>query len=679
MNSPTSSSLFSSTGKALSSDFWSDLFPGMLWVCDANKKCTFLNKAWLQYTGGKGDTGDAEEWLMKIHPDDRLNFILDFDLGSSTRSPFHYQCRLLRSDGIYRWVAGTANPISDSKGEFGGYAGSCIDINEIKVGQTFSGNDKSAGINSLAEKNRLAETVLDSTLSMICVVDRNLHYVIFNKQLEEYTGVNKENALGRQMFEVFPTLKNTDVASNVEKALAGEIVHLPPKESVLHKGKYFESYFIPLRTSPDKVDGVIIKVHDRTDNLLTSNELIRSNKKLEEQNFEFKRQTRFVQAIFDSILDVIAVVDKGYHYVSINNSAIEKYGIRREDIIGKHIVELFPSVADSGMYRDLEKAMSGEFVYDLSYSSRILQRIFQNYYVPLKDDEGSVYAVMIIGHDITDVLKATDNVKEANDVLAQKNRELERSNQELEQFAYVASHDLQEPIRKIATYANKLLTRNKEQLSEETTTYLNRINNATKRMYELINGLLVYSRVTREGNLFVPTPIDNILKQVLNDFELKIAQKKAIVQYNRFPSIEAVPVQISQMFSNLISNSLKFSKPEVTPVIQISSSDLDEEQKEFYQLHPKVRYLNIFYLDNGIGFEQQFADKIFELFQRLHHKHLYEGSGIGLSICKKIVTNHNGLIYAFSEPDKGVTFQIILPYTQTQFSSSNVERPAGQA
>jgi signal transduction histidine kinase len=124
---------------------------------------------------------------------------------------------------------------------------------------------------------------------------------------------------------------------------------------------------------------------------------------------------------------------------------------------------------------------------------------------------------------------------------------------------------------------------------------------------------------------------------------------------------------MNQMFSNLISNSLKFTKKDVTPVIQISSSDLTDEQKNFYQLNEKVRYVNIFYLDNGIGFEQQHAEKIFELFQRLHDRHVYEGSGIGLSICKKIVTNHNGLIYAFSEPDKGVTFQIILPYSQKSF------------
>jgi PAS domain S-box-containing protein len=646
----------SPSGTALPFDIFTDEAPVILWVCDRNKLCHYLNKKWYQFTGSPAGSDLGEKWLMKIHTDDRMKFALDFDLASSGKSPFNYYCRLQTSDGNHEWVSGSANPINDGHGHFAGYVGSFLVNSQQSITREKTEMSKA--------ESHLAERILDSTYSMITVVDTQLRYITYNRTTEEYSGIKREDVLGKYMFDVFPSLKHTHVEANVMRALKGETVKTPPAESILRKGRYFETLYIPLVITPGQVDGVIIKVHDRTEQLMTANELIRSNQKLAEQNIELKRQTDFSETILDSMIDVIAVFDKEYRYITINRMALERYGYDREKIIGKHILEVFPSVKDSGMLRDIKRAMSGELVYDLAYSSKILSRTFQNYYIPLKDEMNNVYAVMVVGHDITELIKANENERLSHDVLAQKNKELERSNLELEQFAYVASHDLQEPVRKIATYTNKLLTRGKETFNEETATYLTRINNATNRMYELINGLLTYSRVTREGNLFEATAVDQILKQVLTDFELKIVQKKAKIQYNRLPEIEAVPVQINQMFSNLISNSLKFCKPDVTPVIQISSSDLDDDQKEFYKLHPKAKYVNIFYLDNGIGFEQQYADKIFELFQRLHHRHLYEGSGIGLSICKKIVANHNGLIYAFSEPDKGVTFQIILPYSQ---------------
>jgi PAS domain S-box-containing protein len=675
LNKP-SSSFYSLTGKDLPFEQIADTAPVLMWVCDKHKYCHFLNRRWFDFTGGTAAQELGEKWMNNIHPDDRLRFTLDFDLALTGHSDFNYEYRLKRKDGDYRWVAGSATVLNTAAGDFAGYIGSCFDVHELKERHVTSEEELGQRILELEKenensqsKNRLVQAILDSTLSVITVVNADLNYVNFNERAEQYSGKKRAEVIGKNIFDVFPSFKGTDVETNVRKALAGEMVQEEPRDSLLQKGKFFEVFYLPLRTQPSSaVEGVIIKLHDVTELMLTSKKLIESNKKLEDQNRQLQRQTQFIETLFDSTVDVIAVFDTNYHFISINKGATEKYGYEKEKIIGKHIIEVFPTVEHSGMYRDLQRAMNGEFVYDLSYTSRVLNnRNFQNYYVPLVDSQENVYAVMVIGHDITDLVQATEKATASNEILAQKNKELERSNQELEQFAYVASHDLQEPIRKIATYANKLLTRSKDNLSEETITYLKRINNSTGRMYELINGLLLYSRVTRHGNLFVPTALDHIVKLVLNDFELKILQKKAVIQYNRLPELEAVPVQMNQMFSNLISNSLKFTKKDVTPVIQISSSDLTDEQKNFYQLNEKVRYVNIFYLDNGIGFEQQHAEKIFELFQRLHDRHVYEGSGIGLSICKKIVTNHNGLIYAFSEPDKGVTFQIILPYSQKSF------------
>jgi len=670
----SASSFFSLTGKDIPFEQIADTAPMLMWVCDIHKSCYFLNKKWLDFTGGSPTNDLAEKWLNRIHLDDRMKFTLDFDLALTGKSEFQFEFRVRTFDGYYRWVKGIASPLNDAAGAFVGFIGSCLEVHDLK--EAFLGfQDQLIQTNDLQQKNfellcehRLAKAILDSTVSMICVVDHALNIVTFNQKLEAYTGKNREAALGMSIFDLFPEFRNTEVEFNIAKALNGEFVHAGPKESLLNKGRFLETFFIPLQGGTAGIEGVIIKTNDVTEHVQTARQLTETNTKLETQNRELQRQSQFIETLFDSTIDVIAVLDTDYHFLSINKSATEKYGRRKETLIGKHIIEVFPSVEHSIMYRDLQKAMSGEFVYDLSYTSGILNnKIFQNYYLPLSDAQNKVYAVMVIGHDITDLVEATQKVKGSHDTLAQKNKELQRSNEELEQFAYIASHDLQEPVRKIAIYTNKLLTRSKDNLSDETITYLKRINNSTGRMYELINGLLLYSRVTRHDNLFVPTALDEVLKQVLNDFELKIARSKALFRCNRLPELEAVPVQMGQMFSNLVSNSLKFAKPDVKPVIQISSSDLTDEQKEFYNLDVKVRYVNIFYLDNSIGFEQQYAEKIFELFHRIHDRHRYEGSGIGLSICKKIVTNHNGLIFAFSEPDKGVTFQIILPYAQQTF------------
>lgn len=677
MNPPktSASSLTTFGNRDLPFEVVANAIPALMWICDSSRQCRFVNRKWLEFTGTTDSPPLGDQWMTLLHPDDRLKFTVALDLAISGKSELAFQTRLRGADGNYRWMAGTVSPMNDLVSSAQAFLGCCTDVSYPKDAIDLENEAEAPTAQrerrdeKLKPQITLIEAILDSMLSMITVVDRNMTYLAFNRRAEEYTGKKRDEVVGRNMIEVFPDLLESSVPANIYRAFEGEVVRDGLSAPVLTRGKFFEAHYIPMRSADGQVGQVLVILNDLTSQVTTPNTLLEANRKLEAQNAELQRQTQFIETLFDSIVDVITVIDTGYHYISVNRSALEKYGYKKEDIIGRHIIEVFPSVEHSGMYRDLQRAMNGEFVYDLSYTSRVLNaRRFQHYYVPLTDNSGKVYAVMIIGHDITELLEATERAQASSANLVQKNRELERSNQELEQFAYVASHDLQEPIRKIATYANKLLTRSTEDLGEETVTYLKRISNATVRMYELINGLLVYSRVTRQGNLFAHTSLEAVIRQVINDFELKIAQKKAVIRYDRLPELEAVPVQMTQMFTNLISNSLKFSKKDVAPVIQISSSDLTDDQKEFYGLDPKARYFNIFFLDNGIGFEQQYAEKIFDLFQRLHARQVYEGSGIGLAICKKITANHNGLIYAFSEPGKGTTFQIILPYSQKHFA-----------
>jgi PAS domain S-box-containing protein len=264
--------------------------------------------------------------------------------------------------------------------------------------------------------------------------------------------------------------------------------------------------------------------------------------------------------------------------------------------------------------------------------------------------------------DITDQKKAKEElekmVRARTSELLTSNLALERSNHELEQFAYIASHDLQEPLRKIQTFADMV----KEHLhdSEITEKYFNKIYDSAKRMSTLINDVLNYSRLTKTGEQFVITNLNEILKDVLSDFELLIEQKQAGITYTDLPEIKGIPLQLHQLFSNLISNSLKFSeiKPQITITAKILSP---EEIKEYSRLKKDKSYVQLVFKDNGIGFEQQYAEQIFIIFQRLNNQRAYSGTGIGLALCKKIVDHHDGIITAKSEIGQGATFTIILP------------------
>ncbi|MEO5893313.1 MAG: PAS domain S-box protein [Ferruginibacter sp.] len=239
---------------------------------------------------------------------------------------------------------------------------------------------------------------------------------------------------------------------------------------------------------------------------------------------------------------------------------------------------------------------------------------------------------------------------------------LEISNQNLEEFAYVASHDLQEPLRKIQTFANRLQEKNGEHLSENTKLYLSKITKASLRMSRLIGDLLNYSRLQSTDSTVEIIDLNDVLTNVLGNFDMIIQEKKAVINVTKLPAIRSVGMRMYQLFHNLISNALKFSKENTSPILKIYSEDLTNEARENYPLLKKdTNYTMITFEDNGIGFNEEFTEKIFNIFQRLNGVGEYEGTGIGLAICKKIVSNLHGIIFAESTENEGAFFRIILP------------------
>ena len=266
-----------------------------------------------------------------------------------------------------------------------------------------------------------------------------------------------------------------------------------------------------------------------------------------------------------------------------------------------------------------------------------------------------------VTHDLTAKKEADDALKNKTLELEEKNIELEKMNKELQSFAYISSHDLQEPLRKIQTFATRIAEKEKDNLSENGKDLFKRMRVSAERMQSLIDDLLAYSRTHTLERDFEKVSLNAVIEKVTQDLKEEIQQKHASVKIETTCEVNIIPFQFRQLFYNLISNSLKFSKPETPLLITINSEYANGSKLENENLHSTTNYCHITVQDNGIGFESQYNDKIFELFQRLHGKSEYRGTGVGLAIVKKIVENHNGFIAAKGEAGKGATFHIYIP------------------
>ena len=246
--------------------------------------------------------------------------------------------------------------------------------------------------------------------------------------------------------------------------------------------------------------------------------------------------------------------------------------------------------------------------------------------------------------------------------------ELKRSNSELEQFAYVASHDMQEPLRKIRAFSDMLLLRQRDTLNEDGKQTLQKIAKSSERLQNLINDLLAFSRlVNTNTQQQEQVSLNDVLADVLKDLSIVTLEKSAIIEFDRLPTITGVKFQLHQLFLNLIANALKFNKSGMPPSISIRYNILLGSQiRNIPNIKSFAQYHEIAIADNGIGFEQEYADKIFMIFQRLHTRTQFDGTGIGLAVCKRVITNHHGYIKAEGVPNHGATFTIYLPTNRNE-------------
>jgi len=433
---------------------------------------------------------------------------------------------------------------------------------------------------------------------------------------------------------------------------------------------YFTFSYSPIQDETGKVAGLFCACIETTEKVKASRRVNESERNL--------RSTILQSPVAMSIL-------KGPSFtVEIANQRMyEIWGKGADTLLNKPIFEALPEARNQGLeellnrvYTTGEGFLANERPINLPRNNGV-ETVYVNFvYEPFRDGDGNITGVVVVANDVTEQVLARRKVEESEAQLQKRvqertmelenlNRELKRTNASLEEFAYAASHDLKEPVRKIHLFTDRLKQELAEQLTPAQRSLFDRVENASLRMGTLIEDLLAYSQISKGVSDFEPVDLYKKVQLVLQDLEVEIEEKKAKIILEDLPVIHAQKRQVQQLFQNLIGNALKYSREGVQPEIKISGEIVlgsqtpvalskEEAQQKFHLIQVQ---------DNGIGFEQEDADRIFNVFTRLHGNAEYKGTGVGLSIAQKVAENHNGYIWAEGKPGEGATFFVLFPAT----------------
>jgi len=377
-------------------------------------------------------------------------------------------------------------------------------------------------------------------------------------------------------------------------------------------------------------------------------------------------------SILESSLDPIITIDHEGVIIEFNRAAEHAFGKSRDKVLGKRPSDvLFPSsLSDEHRNRIARYLEAGE--------GSMLGRRTEVVAARANGETFAAEMAMTIGQVngapvLTFFVRDISQRKKAEEEQTRYAAELERSNRDLEQFAYVASHDLQEPLRKIRAFGDRLEMKCKDLLDETASECVTRMQSAAARMQELIEGILTLSRITTRACEYQQVDLAEVARQVAGDLEAQIERVGGRIDIGKMPTIQAEPLQIRQLLQNLIGNALKFHRADEPPVVAIEARYVGGDRHKPRSSYDGEKCL-ITVQDNGIGFDEQYNDRIFGIFQRLHPRDVYEGTGIGLAICRRIAEFHGGQITARSVPGSGSTFEILLPVAQVVKKPSQAKK-----
>ncbi|WP_461095828.1 PAS domain-containing sensor histidine kinase [Spirosoma luteolum] len=520
-----------------------------------------------------------------------------------------------------------------------------------------------------------------------------------NSFYSHLTGRQLADLIDRPIMEVVPELEGQGFIELMQQVLhTGEpfsAKSLPA--TIMHQGT-LETIYVDLTYQPwvedGQTTGILVIAVEVTDQVRARQQLEQSEARL--------------RSLIDSAPFPIGVYVGPELEIVLANKSIMDVWAKGYDVVGKSYRKILPELDNQPIFAQIEGVMaSGQPFHarhqrvDIVVDGQLQSFYFNYSFTPLFDAHGQVYAVMNTAAEVTDLILARQALEQSreeyktlsatleqqvnertlelatsneelgasneeltsiNEELEETNARLHRSNDNLEKFAYVASHDLQEPLRKIQQFGNLLVER-KSTLSSEESLFVDRMQMAASRMSMLIRDLLNYSRVDSLGTKFTPVPLNNVLDEVLSTLDLAISAARATVQIDPLPTIQGDSLQLEQLFQNLLGNALKFRQENLDPLIRITATTIlaDGLPASVRPARLALQYVRIDVIDNGIGFDEKYLDRIFQVFQRLHGKTQFSGTGIGLAICEKVMVHHGGAITATSQPGHGATFSLYFP------------------
>ena len=624
-----------------------EILPIAVYTCDKNGYITFYNKHAIEIWGREPDIG-KDLWCgsSKIFTLEGKSIPLDsYPMAIALKAGKEIEQQEIimeRNDGKRLFIKSYPKPLFDENGDLEGGMNMLVDITRQK-----SDEEKAAMLSSIVKSSNAA------------IVSKTLNGIVtsWNPAAQQIFGYTPEEMIGQPIIKLIPHDLYHEEEEILSKLRKGEMIEHMETIRITKNGNLIDVSLTvsPIRDESGKIIGVS-KIARDVSSVKRAERLIKES------------DERFRMAVEATKLGTWEY-DLITHDLTWSKECKRIYGLAEEEQINFDLFQrhIYPDDFDI-VTREMEKAVdpAGNGNYDIRF--RITKK---NGSIRWIRTQGKVYfnnqriAERFIGTvlDITEEKIAKEEleqlVSERTKELKLMNKQLQRSNSDLAQFASVASHDLQEPLRKVQMYCDRILAFPND--SEVYLKFFPRIMSASARMSQLIKDVLHYAQISDGTDELQEIDLNLVLDNVLSDLEVSIREKGAKVKADLLPKIKGNASQIQQLFTNLISNSIKFTiaKPEINITSRILRKN--EVFIRYKILHEAQSYVELKFEDNGVGFDQKYAQQVFEIFQRLQDRSIFSGTGIGLAICKKIVENHHGLISVESTPDVGTTFTVLLP------------------